>query len=233
MINLKKEDCELVLQYFPQLNCELKQQRIWGTLLFSCQFDRNNELLEFKTGKTAITDSYEIEIDFKKLHLRLPKTYEHSGIIAAYAKEKNISLIDLHMFSDHSCCLGIYPEKDTISAFDFLTQLVIPYFFWHSYLRINGEEPWDAYPHGQDGFKQKNRELTKLIGQKTDNLTNDSFAAIGSLRNELCKCGSGKKYKRCCMDADNQLRSTITPLISANRIVDKWVRNDESKQAER
>ena len=230
MIRLTENDCELVSRYFPELNCELKNQRIWGTLKFTCHYNPSSEQLIFEMDKESITSTYEIEINFKEKHLKLPKTYEHSGIITAYAKKQSIKLIDLHMFSGNACCLGIYPEDENSSAVDFLVKRVIPFFYWQTYFRTHGKEPWTAYPHGERGYRDKYEELIEKIEETTGNMSNNTFTSIGSLRNKPCKCKSGKKYKKCCLNIDNQLRAKLNKLQKAKVFVSKWIDDCATKQ---
>lgn len=223
MIELSKQDCERVSQFFPQLNCEWVNQRIWGTLAFTCQYDAQNGMLRFCEGDTSLSDSYEIVIDFRETDHGLPKTFETSGIIESYAEQSKIDLLELHMYSDNSCCLGIYPEDADKSAFGFLVDRVVPYFFWQSYLRVKGREPWEAYPHGNEGYIQKLKELAKDIEGKTDKLSRTNSSGVGAFRNTLCNCGSGKKYKKCHLHEDERLWTEIRLLYELEATVVGWL----------
>ena len=37
-------------------------------------------------------------------------------------------------------------------------------------------------------------------------------------RNDLCHCGSGKKYKKCCLQNDSKIKSTNIKLENAQTI---------------
>ena len=68
-----------VKEIFPQLNCEVQNGRIWGTLDFCCWYDNSSEELEHNSQhREAIYDSYEIEIKFgrKDLNLIFREVYE-------------------------------------------------------------------------------------------------------------------------------------------------------------
>ncbi|MCK5580473.1 MAG: SEC-C domain-containing protein [Candidatus Omnitrophica bacterium] len=231
-IKLKKEDCSDISIYFPELNYEENHQRIWGTLNFICCYNEKKGELEFKDDENSITDLYEIEIDFNKSHLRLPKVYERSEKIINYAKDQNIKLLDLHMFKDGSCCLGIYPEDACISAFEFLVRRVVPYFFWQSYYRLKGKEPWKAYAHGKNGYIEKDKELTETISSCEDTLSWNIYSGMGNVRNCKCPCESGKKYKKCCMANDDVLRSKISNLKQAQSSVKTWIEKAKNKKGD-
>lgn len=53
--------------------------------------------------------------------------------------------------------------------------------------------------------------IEQLIIQEIDPLTLDSiFPKPG--RNESCHCGSGEKYKRCCLSADEEAWSIVAQM---------------------
>ena len=48
--------------------------------------------------------------------------------------------------------------------------------------------------------------------------------SLDKYRNEICRCGSGKKFKRCCLAAHNQVQAKIeTPL--AKELIEKEQRH--------
>lgn len=46
---------------------------------------------------------------------------------------------------------------------------------------------------------------TKMVEEILKNRRKPFIKAITPSRNDLCPCGSGKKYKKCCMDINKEL----------------------------
>ena len=42
---------------------------------------------------------------------------------------------------------------------------------------------------------------------KTSNSNKNSLSSVDIGRNDPCPCGSGKKYKKCCLDKDNRWKT--------------------------
>lgn len=196
-ISLTKKDYNKVAQLFASLHCILRRNVIWGTLEFSCSYDsESNELVYGEKFDNYLHDSYEIRIDFNKHDtFGFPKIFEESGIIKDFADSNNIKIEDLHInkADDHSCCLGVFPEYQWIDAATFIHDKVVPFFYWQSYRRLYGKEPWKALPHGVNG-------IIESMTVKSDD------SSKGKIRNKTCPCGSGKKYKKCCMRKDEILK---------------------------
>ena len=201
---LTKSDCETLTEHFPGLNCSLSRQVVWGTLPVRCSHVVGSGEVRFDdAGPNFLEDDYEIRIDFSKEdHFGCPKVFEESGKVAQLAKREGIPVKDLHVNSDEgsSCCLGIYPDYRWMSVADFLFDLVLPFFYWQTYRRETGAPPWDGFSHGNDGL----REAMAIVS---------SAAEKGRDRNGKCPCGSGKKYKKCCMKPDAQLRQAMKKSI--------------------
>ena len=130
------------------------------------------------SGKDCIRDVYEIEI-----HLNgKPKVFEVGGRIKNLAKELGRPIIDLHLFPDGSCCLGIFlvNEKETLS--DFVINKVYPYFVWQAYFeKFEDIPPCGEYSHGERGRQEFQKDVFQMK------------------RNDRCLCGSGRKFKVCCI----------------------------------
>jgi len=184
--------------YYPELNCSLKRGMIWGTLSFACSLDQNKlEIVFDKSADCFICDNYEIRIDFNQHDIfGFPKVYEESEFIKSFAQKEHINIADLHIYDDNSCCLGIFPEYQWQSSLAYIQDKVIPFFYWQSYRRIYGKEPWMGYSHGENGIKEA-MSLPPRLNSK------------GSSRNVKCPCGSGKKYKKCCIVRDAKLKTYL------------------------
>ena len=92
--------------------------------------------------------------------------------------------------ADNSCCLGIKsPDNRTFRIEPFFHERVIPFFYRLSYVEkfgtdISSNDHWEEYSHGDEGIKEYFAEMI-------------NYAKSNFGRNDLCPCGSGKKYKRC------------------------------------
>ena len=88
---------------------------------------------------------------------------------------------DNHINSNGSCCLGIH-ERNPESLMKYIQERVVPYFFWHAYKSKYKQAPsYGEWSHGELGIQEYEQEK-KALG-----------------RNDTCLCGSGKKYKNCCL----------------------------------
>ncbi len=200
VIALTEQDQQTLNESYPTLNCSLKRGVVWGSLSFACSFDQcAQELVYDDSAANFINDCYEIRIDFNQSDtFGFPKVFEDSGFIKKFANDRGIKLEDLHINKndDDSCCLGIFPEYQWQDALAYIREKVVPFFYWQSYRRINGKEPWKAYSHGNVGIK----EAMSLP---------PSQCSKGCSRNIKCPCGSGLKYKKCCMVRDAILKSKL------------------------
>lgn len=200
VIALTEQDQQALKESCSALNCSLKRGVVWGSLSFACSFDQSTqELVNDDSADDFINDNYEIRIDFNQPDtFGFPKVYEDSEFIKKFANDNGIKLEDLHLNKDDddSCCLGIFPEYKWQGVTSFINDKVIPFFYWQSYRRIKGKEPWIGYSHGDEGIKEA---MTLPPTQSSK----------GTSRNIKCPCGSGKKYKRCCMSRDAALKNTL------------------------
>lgn len=200
VIKLTEQDQQDLIQNYPKLNCSLLRGVIWGTLDIDCSYDdKMQEIVNGNSSKHHISDSYEIRIDFNQFDtFGYPKVFEESGFIMAFAEKHKIKLEDLHVNEndDQSCCLGIFPEYRWQGTLPYIQDKVVPYFYWQSYRRIYGEAPWKGYSHGKKGIK----EAMTLSPRE---------ASSGRSRNISCTCGSGRKYKKCCMRRDIILKKKL------------------------
>ena len=211
---LKTADTREIEQNFPELNCEIANQRVWGTLKFRCRYLSDSGKLEhFMDHPDAIRDEYEIEILFdKEDRFGLPTVYERSGMIKDFAISQGVKNInDVHLFErKEACCLGILFGYKWKSAYLFILELVVPFLYWQSYYRkTGGQSAWQCYSHDK-GMQEACESLEKQLFPLERQLT--SKEKIGP--NVSCPCGSTKKYKKCCRNEDEKLRPEVDELIS-------------------
>ena len=209
-ITLTHYDRKDLKLHYPNLNCSIKRRIVWGTLDIACSFDQNtNELIWDDDVNTYIRDSYEVRLDFNQFDsFGFPKVYEDSAKIQRFSQEYKVKLESLHINEgdDNSCCLGIFPEYDWHGVLAYIEEKVVPFFYWQSYRRLFDEEPWNGCSHGIKGIEEAVSTSLQTLHK-------------GNLRNNQCFCGSGKKYKKCCMRRDVILTRELKKLNNQKNVV--------------
>ena len=188
----------------PSLRFDPVAGNITGELSFCASYDRDGGRLHIEgreiDGRLRdmdrfICDAFEIQIrlDSESESFRgWPRVYLVGGRAESIAMSQGVGLYDLHVEVDRACCLGIRyaPERDrTLERF--LTELVTPFLYRLSYtdrygIEATGKDLWGEYAHGDAGERQHRRAMA-------------DFARRSEGRNRPCVCGSGIKYKRCCL----------------------------------
>jgi len=141
-------------------------------------------------------DRYSVSIRFPLAYPKcFPKVIETS---------KKIPRKDFrHVNPDQTLCLAVEPEeraitKNGISFNFFLDKVLVPHLARETYRELSGSYEDGEYGHGNDGvweFYESALETTdrKLIISKLEDIVYSKWQK----RNELCKCGSGQKFKKC------------------------------------
>ena len=204
-MRLADTDLDWLRSFFPSLAYDSEAQKVTGELSFSACYDGATkelriELLDrnddIRNSQTFLCDVFEIEISLEPAEVDSngwPRVREVGGRYRAIAQKCDAEVIDLHFFPDGACCLGIqYSQNPDLTLQSFLNRRVIPFFYRLSYTdRFGIDAPrkdlWGEYAHGDEGFREHEREM--LI-----------FARCDPGRNASCPCGSGIKYKKCCLD---------------------------------
>ena len=202
---LADRDIEWLGAIFPSLSYEPEAHKIVGELNFCACYEEATrrvtiEYLEvderIRRSRRFLCDAFEIEIwmDSKSVEANgWPKVYEVGGRHGAIAKKCGVATTDLHINLDGSCCLGIRdaPERN-LTIRRFLYDLVIPFLYRLSYTERWGiqaarSDLWGEYSHGDEGYFEHLSETWELAQHEPG-------------RNDPCPCGSGIKYKKCCLD---------------------------------
>lgn len=223
-MRLSTRDIEWLGIFFPNLSYKPDDQKIVGELDFRACYDSKTNLVRIerltfdesiRENETFVSDVFEIEIllDDRLIDVNgWPKVYEIAGRCETIAKKYGVSVVDLHVYlEDHACCLGIrYSPERSLTIERFIDSLVIPFFYRLAYTDRRGVEAaqndlWGEYSHGREGHLEHQREMLRIAQQNPG-------------RNEQCPCGSGKKYKKCCLD---EVRAASS---------DKWNRISPIKQ---
>ena len=181
-IKLRRRDCIELETKLSTLNCEIQNGKIWGTLTFCCWYDSQAKELEHDSHhRDAISDSFEIEIKFdKKDDFGFPSVYETGDKIPREAY--------LHINTpDGCCCLGIFPEYPWVSAYQYIIDKVVPFFYWQAHKEKYGEEPWKGYSHGLAGLKDAREAHKKTIQACKERIINDRYKAkIADNQKKIC-----------------------------------------------
>ena len=205
--------------YFPKLRYESSSLIIVGELGFCAAY--NGVSRELIIGDNAremdrfICDVFEIKICLADIDKNgWPKVYEIGRRHRQIAEQCQIPIIDLHFYpNDGRCCLGLkYGGNRNFRIKEFLPELVIPFLYQLSYtakfgITASRRDLWGEYSHGDKGLEEYEAEMLNI-------------AKHHPKRNDLCPCGSDKKYKKCHMDQVEAVRRRIrgtTPNATARR----------------
>ena len=200
---------------FPGLTYDPNAMLITGDLDFCARYDAASERLRIEGAARdslvqsgeRICDAFSVRIELETIAdsaLDWPAVYETGGRCASIAKAMGISVLDLHVSSSGSCCLGIQVDPGPHRLERFVDELVVPFFYRVAYAERFGiarvrQDLWDEYRHGADGLRDRLQEI--------------SSTRAG--RNSRCPCGSGRKYKVCCLRAtEDRLRSLRSRLTA-------------------
>ena len=209
-MQINESDIRWLASRFPNLYYEANAQKILGELDFCavCDNETGELIINPESGEThrLICDVFEVEICLGTLDGNgWPKVYEVGRRHGKIAKKCNVNVIDLHFYSDDdSCCLGLkYGGERNLRLQAFLEELVIPFFYRLAYTDLFGiaasrKDLWEEYSHGTAGLHEHFMELVDIAQRN-----------LG--RNEVCPCGSGKKYKKCHLGEVEALRASHRP----------------------
>ncbi len=226
MMKVNDKEIQWLESHFPNLHYEAKAQKIVGELDFCAYYDQVSRNLTIGNGyavqNTFIQDVFEIEIRLDSIDSNgWPKVYEIGGRYRKIAKKCKVETIDLHMYSDDgACCLGIKPGPErNLKVSNFILNLIIPFFYRLSYTEKFGitaarNDLWGEYSHGEKGLREYEKEIFNIY--KLD---------LG--RNDLCPCGSGKKYKKCHLnEAEHMKRHSVAQPLGKPSLTRQFAPNN-------
>lgn len=239
-IKITSTDIEWLQKHYPGLRVK-DETIIRGRLRFRAKMETESkpplkrppkiqiwhENVSSPQGKLYIEDHYMIEGYFDAhssphFNHSSPCFKETGGRLEMCAKEMEKPLIDLHIYPEtKELCLGspvaVFIKMEQINTIQgFFEELLIPYFYYHSYWKRHGREPWLGLKHGDAGILEGLADsrykpgdpvfieaVLKLLSGKA--LPSEVREYIRSIKkaqkirvNDQCFCGSGKKVKNCC-----------------------------------
>ena len=176
-----------IKHYFPDL--KVVDEEILGEIAFTAKYVQNKrgkwmiESCNLPSDPECVSGKYQISITANQTGVF--KVFETKGEIAGLAKQFNKPFSDLHINNDGSCCLDFYLAiHPKLEIGKFILSKVYPFFVWQAYYeKFHSVPPIGEYPHD---LIMARREFINNVKQIT--------------RNDICFCGSGKKFKRCCMN---------------------------------
>lgn len=162
-------------------------------------------ILDIPDDEGNIAGCFSIEIfPTKGFPYAFPKLYEVGGDIPCEA--------DWHKYPDNSCCLTVSAKeklicKNGISLLQFVSDIVIPYFANQLY-RIQTGKYLQEYSHGEVGIWEFYKELFQSDDYSIwKRCLEGAFGKANFERNGKCYCNSGKKYKKCHLTIENEIRA--------------------------
>ncbi len=211
-MKLTTNEIEWLESHLPGLQYESSSSKIIGELDFHAAYNsKSGELIigdHARKMARFIYDVFEIEIHLANLDENgWPKVYEVGGRYHHISQKCGINIKDLHINPDSTCCLGLkYGGNRNFLIKEFLPEVVIPFFYQLSYTEKFGidatrEDLWGEYSHGEKGRAEYEVEMLNLAKHQPN-------------RNDLCPCGSDKKYKKCHMDQVESVERRIMETTS-------------------
>lgn len=204
---LEDSDLHWLRDAFPGLSYDPDARAVSGDLDFCAQYDVTSKRLRIEGAEGAsagsdgrLCDVFAVRIELGTVAesaIDWPEVYESGGRCASIARALKIPIRDLHVNANGSCCLGIQIDPGPNDLERFIDELVVPFFYRVAYTERFGiararQDLWDEYRHGDDGLRDR---LHEVYSARTG-------------RNSPCSCGSGRKYKRCCLSLnEDRLRS--------------------------
>ena len=202
-------DLEWLTRCFPGLLYYADVNEIAGEVAFCAAYDDGTDQVRIGNDEahrrlaSFLCDSYSLRIDLNSIDRNgWPRVYEVGDRHQTTSKKHNVDAIDLHFYPDGSCCLGIrFSPERFLTVERFIDELVIPFLYRLSYVDKNGllaakRDLWGEYDHGNDGIRQYMKEMLDMASRDPG-------------RNELCPCGSGRKFKRCHLDDVETLKREL------------------------
>ena len=185
MILYNKQDFLLLENDFPDLYYDAENNIVKGELSFSACYKNEGKkgkdkwmIFPCSDEKDCFQGYYEVAI---YLNNSVPIVYETSKKIQKLAEKLGRPYADLHLYGDNRCCLGLGINTN-LSLSTFIKNWVYPYFVWQSYFtKYNKVPPCGEYSHEMEIARKEYLNDIKNLGV-----------------NDICSCGSGKKYKKCC-----------------------------------
>ncbi len=139
---------------------------------------------------------------------------------------------DRHLLPDGRCCLWLGPESkwdpnDSDCLLHFLDETAL--FFERQLIHdLDPDAPWPGGErgHGELGYAEY---VLELLGNDERLLSALAPVLAGDFkvgRNAPCPCGSGRKYKKCCLNRVEDIRRRVSSVM-LGRVLRRWLAGGE------
>ena len=240
MIRYNPNELEKLKKTFPNLDYIKDKETIEGELNFCSRYKKitcNNIHkweIEFcdKSDDGYVEDAYSIRAFLKQRdqNNKLPTVFETDGRIKNLAESLGKSFNDLHLNNpDKSCCLGIFVPSYCLSLYDFVIKAVYPYFVWQAYFeKYKTIPPCGECPHNsQDAIAIR---ISEEEDKRKFFLAQQKKKPSGNNRNKPCPCGSGKKYKECCLHYNEETETEVLKAEKSLSYLRMILKNNQIKK---
>lgn len=162
--------------------------------------------------ESGVPKRFQVRVEFPQNYPeREPRIYETAG---RFPRDP-----DRHMLPDGLCCLWVRPEtkwkaEDPDCLVRFLDEAIL--FFERQLIQeMYPNEPWPGGErgHGLLGYKEYVSELLDEDEDLLSALRPILAGAYRAGRNEACPCGSGTKYKKCCLPLVEGIERRVGPPV--------------------
>ena len=166
--------------------------------------------LDADAGKMNLEGDFVLQTDCGvstsiAIRVEFPRDYPDSEPVAFDVAGRFPASVDRHIIKNGQFCLWLPPcspwdKNDPNRLVRFLDEVTV-FLERQMIFDVTGVWPGDQYKHGTDGYEEF--MLARLNGNPSHfaSLFPVILGRIRPGRNELCPCGSRKKYKRCHADA--------------------------------
>lgn len=156
-------------------------------------------------GDAGVPERIEIRIEFPDHYPREEPTVSEVG-------ERFPHILDRHFHPNGACCLWLPPKScwkghDPDGLLSFLDEVVL-FFDRQLICDVVGYFPGPQWAHGYAGYieyVQEHLRDHRLFVALVPVFTND----LNPGRNDVCPCGSGRKFKHCHLDTVETIRLEV------------------------
>ena len=189
MIKYSEIEYAKVRHIFPNLYYVTEDNLIKGEMDIDAYYEKYKSgqwrIKPYSPGvsEKRICVVYDIEISLSCLEHGIPKVLETGGKIMQVGRDTDKPKQDMHLLPDNRCCLGRWGRIEHLTLFEFIKNRVYPFFVWQGYYDKYREiPPCGEHSHSAEAAQQELQKDMRALA-----------------RNDICLCGSGKKYKKCCL----------------------------------
>lgn len=179
---------------------------------------KNKDYYKFR-GSFYLTNPQGDLIESFEIGIFIGKDYPNTFPIVILLDDKIEKIEDNHISEkglicfDHDYTTNAI-AKNGLRLYDFANYYLPKYFSWVLVKKYGDTQKLQEWAHGKDGTKQFYENLLGTTDKNTIYLFIENYCkALKIHRNDKCYCGSGKKIKRCHIEAVQYLKATSKQTI--------------------